>query len=89
MSRDKPFDIMRFLHGAFLLMPPAWYLYSSEAPFYWFFFLYAAWFTVIAIYLGIDSNVGKLNDLSYTVSQLEEKLERMECTLNDISNNQL
>ena len=80
---------MRSLHGACLVFPPAWYLYSSEAPFYWFFFLYAAWFTVIAIYLGIDSNVGKLNDLSYTVSQLEEKLERMECTLNDISNNQL
>ena len=89
MNRDKPFDIMRFLHGAFLLLPPIWYLFSSEAPFYWFFFLYAAWYTVIAIYLGVDNNVGQLNDLSDTVSELEEKLERMEYTLNDISNNQL
>ena len=89
MSRDEPFDIMRSLHGACLVFPPAWYLYSSEAPFYWFFFVFAAWYTVIAIYLGIDHNIGKLNDLSYSVGQLEEKLERMEYTLNEISDNQL
>ena len=87
MRRKKYFDILRFLHGACLLFPPVWYLYSSEAPFYWFFFLFAAWYTAIAIYLGIDHNIGKLKDLSYSVCQLEEKLERMEYTLNEISDN--
>jgi hypothetical protein len=87
-SSDEPFDIMRFLHGACLAIPPAWYLYSSEAPFYWFFFVFAVWYIVIAIDLGIDHNIGKLNDLSYSVGQLEEKLERMEYTLNEISDNQ-
>ena len=88
MSRDEPFDIMRFLHWVTLVLPPALYLYFSEAPFYWWFFLYAAWFTAMCIYVGVDHSVGKLTDLSYTVSQLEAKLESMEDTLNDIRNNQ-
>ena len=87
MRRNKPFDIMTFLHTACLAFPPAFYLYSSEAPFYWAFFLLASTYTVMTIYIGIGHNAGKLIDLSYSVSQLEEKLERMEYTLNEISNN--
>ena len=89
MRRDKPFDIMRFLHGACLIFPPLWYLYSSEAPFYWWLFVFVAYITVISVYIGIDYIIRKIKDLSYSVGQLEEQLERMEYTLNEISNKQV
>ena len=89
MRRDKPFDMMRFLQGACLIFPPLWYLYSSEAPFYWWLFVFVACITVISVYIGIDYIIRKLEDLSYSVGQLEEHLERMEYTLNEISNKQV